>query len=143
MLTQFLASRREAASRSYEHRKDAYVNFITKFYECWGTIEEEKFLGWPQGDPPEEYFQPLYDLLMPVRIFGTTRAANLARRALHSLATGIEWDKIEGMVDDLMHQIRRDLSIPGYWRKVKPEPLPEMPSIPPPPPLPPPSVKHA
>lgn len=141
MLTQFLAGRRETAARSYEHRKDAYVNFITKFYECWGTLDEQKFLGYPDGDPPEEYFQPLYDLLMPVRIFGTAKAANLAKRALHSLATGVDWDKIGDVTDDLMHQIRRDLSIPGYRQKPKPEPLPEMPSIPPPPPVPPPSYK--
>lgn len=88
LLTQYLASRREAAARSYEHRRDAYVDFITGFYEQWEAINETEVRGYPHGDPPDEYFKPSYDRLIQIQIFGTVKAADLAEKAVHALHFG-------------------------------------------------------
>jgi hypothetical protein len=140
ILTQYVASLREAKARSYEHRKEAYMNFITKFYKEWSFLDEKRDLDWPQGDPPEDYLSPLYELLVPVEIFGSARAANLAKKALDELWRTTDDAVIADIVDRLKYQVRRDLSIPGYRQKAKPEPVPEVPSTPPPPPVPPPWV---
>ena len=140
VLTQYVSSLREAKARSYEHRKEAYMDFIMKFYKEWWAIGEQQYQGWPQGDPPDDYLSPLYELLIPIEIFGSAKAANLARKALNELwRTGDDTVVID-IIDRLKYQMRQDLSIPGYRQKIKPEPEPEAPSIPPPPPVPPPSM---
>ncbi len=111
---------REDAARSYEHRRTAYVDFIKEFNYRWNvSVEVEvevevEVQGFPNGDPPEDFFVPVYDLLTPIEIFGTREAAKLAREAFQVLADraftkqGLPPDVLRPFQDE----IRRDLSIP-------------------------------
>lgn len=77
MLTQYVVGRREAAARSYQHRREAYVNFYTKFYEYWRHDYYIKSIDYP--DPDDDYLQPLYDLLMQIQIFGNSEGRRSGR----------------------------------------------------------------
>jgi hypothetical protein len=57
---------REDAARSYEYRREAYVDFTKEFYR-WHREE---------GDP--DYYPALLYCLAEIRIFGTKEAARLA-----------------------------------------------------------------
>lgn len=105
---------REDAARSYDHRREAYVAFIKEFHHRWKVSIEVEQAGFPTGDPPEDFFVPVYDLLTPIEIFGTKEAARLAEEACQTLSARAFTN--HGLPPDVLgpfqSEIRRDLSIP-------------------------------
>jgi CHASE1-domain containing sensor protein len=107
-----LERERENAARSYEHRRDAYVDFIKESYRLWNAFEEASAGG--KFDAPAEYLVPLYDRVIQVQIFGTREAAKLAEKAFENLSDGVFLgdDPDPTALKLLRNEIRRDLSIP-------------------------------
>jgi hypothetical protein len=115
MITQHYAKRRERtawaredAARSYEYRREAYVDFTKEFYR-WHrefVIEEGDV---DRVDP--DYYPALLYCLAEIRIFGTKKAAQLADKAINSLFDD-DIPKAEDVLAPLWSEIHRDLSIP-------------------------------
>lgn len=107
-----LECEREDAARSYEHRRDAYVDFFKEFYRFLNAFEEASARG--KFDPPDDYLVPLYDRVIQIQIFGTQEAAKLADKAFDDLSDGVFLgDDLDPTALELLrNEIRRDLSIP-------------------------------
>jgi hypothetical protein len=107
---------REDADRSYEHRRDAYVDFVKELHQQQRTsvavdAEAEEGHGDPNWKFPDDWFDRSYSCLVQIQIFGTKEAAMLAEKALQTFYYGSRLD-LQDMLDNLQSEIRRDLSIP-------------------------------
>jgi hypothetical protein len=109
---------REDAARLFDHRRDAYVGFLSKAgadmnawinYQAWGE-------GPPE--PPEDTLLDLWARLTEVRIYGSAEAARVGEALYYWISAdmfgGKEADH-EGGYDRLeakfVQQIRRDLGV--------------------------------
>jgi hypothetical protein len=107
---------REDADRSYEHRRDAYVDFVKEVNQQQRTsvavdAEAEEGHGDPNWEFPDDWFDHSYSCLGQIQIFGTKEAAMLAEKALQTFYYGNRLD-LQDVLDNLQSEIRRDLSIP-------------------------------
>lgn len=106
---------REDAVRSYQHRREAYVDFVRTFREQWNSIlsiiTEEEDDARPPGKRPYDYLDPSYNQLAGIEIFGTKEAAKLANKALGTLYGGVFGDRQipPDVLEPLLNEIRRDL----------------------------------
>ena len=123
------ASMREDAARSYEYRREAYIDFVRDYHRHWNILAAEPWK--PRPDPPEDWLQPLHDRLTEIDIFGTREAARLAREALNELDDYAFTSKglSPHVLDQLNSEIRRDLSIPDRSDREQPPQLPSDPSV--------------
>jgi hypothetical protein len=112
LLTQLLASRREAAAQSYEHRRNAYGDFIKEFQHMHKEFTRD------DDEASGDYLDALYDRLIQIQIFGTKRVTQPADKAYNILVNWAYGDEeiipeAEDLLESLQRQIRRDLSIPN------------------------------
>jgi hypothetical protein len=107
---------REDAARSYEHRRNAYVDFIKEFNRRWDTYVNaaEDMAARADSEPDPDFLDPLYGCLIQVQIFGTKEAAERAQDAYDALAARVFSDQKMSLdvLVPLQSEIRRDLSIP-------------------------------
>ena len=66
--------------RIFEHRRDAYAYFASDFTKFWNAFNDSLSDGGPP--PPENAEQELKVRLENLRIYGTKRAYELAKKAL-------------------------------------------------------------
>jgi hypothetical protein len=107
---------REDANRSYEHRRDAYVDFVKELHQQQRTsvvvdAEAEEGHGDPNWEFPDDWFDRSYSRLVQIQIFGTKEAAMLAEKALQIFYYENRLH-LQDALESLQREIRRDLSIP-------------------------------
>lgn len=105
---------REDAARSYDHRRNAYLDFIKE------VLRQRKAIAAAQEDrdgsdfdPPGDYLARAYERLVQIQIFGSQEAAKLAELVIQLLYEGTTPNDAQDMLEVLYDEIRRDLSIPG------------------------------
>lgn len=106
---------REDAARSYDHRRDAYIDFMSEWNRYYDIAYRARVLG-PGEEPDFDWLVDLYGKLIPVEIFGTGSAAKSARAALKALSdyayNGTALD--HAIFGELQSIVRRDLGVPDY-----------------------------
>jgi len=108
---------REDAARSYEHRRNAYVDFVKIFHDRWRVFvlaQEAAKVRNGDNDAPIDFLEPLYDRLVQIQVFGTKEAEELAQNVLNTIANYVYHDinMPRDVLKLLLSEIRRDLSIP-------------------------------
>ena len=128
-LTQLVQTRRDdrrwlreteqqSLNRFYDHRREAHVDFMREFERLRLAIwNYDSFLS-PGPDPSdiEDLFEPLYQRLTVVRIFGSDEAYNAAADAMGALTTWTskgrkEDDPLNTAFDAYVDCARTDLGV--------------------------------
>ena len=113
---------RDDAARSYDHRRDAYMTFLTDFMAMTDLLwrrENEPFEGDRDPEPPEDLLAPLFRRIDVIHVFGTGAAFVTATKALETLSRWVfgsaerpaSWDDVEEARLAFVAQIRRDLRV--------------------------------
>lgn len=108
---------RDDALRSYDHRRQAYMGFLSELLHL-----EDKLVEWNNGyggtgnfpDPPEDWLDKLHNLATSIRIFGTQAAwiaANDSIEALDNVSTSGSWEHFGTRIEPYLTQIRKDLMV--------------------------------
>jgi hypothetical protein len=110
---QKLAWAREDAARSYEHRREAYVNFVTQWRLHYDRAWRYRNEPGP-GEPDYDWMDPLHEAFVNVQVFGTKAAVQAAEATMKNLdAYAGSAAKLDySLFENLQTQIRRDLAIP-------------------------------
>jgi hypothetical protein len=105
---------RDDAARSYEHRREAYLNFVTQWRLHHDMAWRYRTFGKNGPDPDYDWMDDLYDSFVALQIFGTRSAVEAAEAALKNLsAYCTEGKDLQySLFEEVQAQIRRDLSIP-------------------------------
>lgn len=102
----------EAAARSWEHRRQVYVEFLRGLNRNYHGAERRGWVGDP--GPPEDDLYPLYHLLDELELFGTPDIHAAGRKALDALAGCVHNDgeQDQASVAAFLKLARRDLHVP-------------------------------
>jgi hypothetical protein len=103
---------REEATRTYDQRRDAYLDFMKDWDERFNAIYMNK-LTREEPEPPEDYLEPLFKHVEQVRTFGSRQAGSLALDAFGALRYhAYEGGPIPALgLDEFREQVRRDLGV--------------------------------
>lgn len=107
---------RDDAARSYEHRRQAYSEYMCQWRRHADMAFHHQVIDRSGPDPDFDWLDDLYEAFTAVQVFGTRDAvtgAGVAMRAVDTYAQGsgepdLDWDVIE----PFRREVRRDLAIP-------------------------------
>jgi hypothetical protein len=106
---------REDALLFYDHRRQAYVDFMREILRLEDFLVERMDRDpRPYEEPPENWLDELHNLSVSVQIFGTRAAwiaANDAIEALDNVNTSESWRIFRERFDTYVEQIRQDLGV--------------------------------
>jgi hypothetical protein len=105
---------REDAARSYEHRREAYVNFIAEYHRVW-SVSVDAYSLHEEAALPEDFLLQLYYQQISVQIFGAKSSANLAHEAYEILfAYVFHGEPIveSNVLEAFQESVRRDPLVP-------------------------------
>jgi hypothetical protein len=104
---------RDDAARSYEHRREAYVNFVNQWRVHYDIAWRYRTLGGP-GEPDYDWMDPLYEAFVALQVFGARGVIAAAEATMKNLdgycTSGADLDY--RLFENLQAQIRQDLAIP-------------------------------
>lgn len=106
----------EAVAQTFEHRRDAYADFMQEWHSYFSRIVDWQITGeWDRmPEPPEDYLNPLWNKLLVVQMYGTSaayEAADQAHTAMSEMCYGGRTLDEEPLTN-LIVQIRADLRVP-------------------------------
>jgi len=108
---------REDATRTFDHRRDAYLAFVEEWWRFSDAIFQAKMFhdldpSTPH-EPDHDYLDPLRNRLLAIRIYGTGQAKSKADAAFEDMRDRAFEDAglRVGAIDDLIEQIRADLGV--------------------------------
>lgn len=70
-------------ARIFDPRRDAYVSYMTMWREKWHIYDSADDLH--IDEVPGDWLVPLYDLIVPVKLYGTEKAAAAAEAAFNAM----------------------------------------------------------
>ncbi|NUW45783.1 hypothetical protein [Nonomuraea rhodomycinica] len=118
-LGQFMQGRREAQGRSYDHRREAHVDFLKSFDHYWDIAARHN--PYDEGPAPCDFeaddFDGLYKRLLTVRVFAspsTHRAAEMATKELMAFfgANGKgDQGPLSSAFDEYLRLMRKELGV--------------------------------
>lgn len=116
------AQSRKDHERIFDPRRDAYVSYMTMWREKWHIYDSADDLH--IDEVPGDWLVPLYELIVPVKLYGTEKAAAAAEAAFNALFSRVyreraltaEGEKtLPGPIeafDAFLVVARRDLDVP-------------------------------
>lgn len=118
-LTQFWQDRREAGSRSYEHRREAHIEFLKIFNGYWNATAH--YTGYEEGPAPSDLepdqFDSLFNALLAVQVFASTQSYHAAEKAKDELLAYIgtngnkHQDSLQATFDEYIRRMRKELGV--------------------------------
>ena len=109
---------RDDANRTYDHRRQAYIDFLTEADRLKRTCETAIETG-NTDRPSDDAFDVLTDRWTAVHVYGSEKGADLASQCLENLRLWAWNLDDDGLADDVLQfwnqyveQVRRDLGVP-------------------------------
>lgn len=118
---------RDDAARSYEHRREAYLNFVTQWRLHHDRAWRHRTFGRNAPDPDYDWMDDLYESFVAIQIFGTRGAIEAAECAVKDLDDYCTENKDlhYNLFKEVQAQIRRDLAIPDGIAWPSPRDVPQ------------------
>jgi hypothetical protein len=106
---------REDALRTFDHRRDAYIEYLAKWRHYFNLLWDHEYHPGPAQEPPEDLLEPLWERFTVVMMYGSPEAIGIAEKMYDAL---YEWVFRSGETvrDDVttafIEQARTDLKVP-------------------------------
>ncbi|MDA0634085.1 hypothetical protein OUY22_11720 [Nonomuraea sp. MCN248] len=118
-LTQFWQDRRETIARSYEHRREAHVQFLKTFNGYWNATAFHTMYseGPAPSDLDPDQFEALFNALLTVQVFASAESYRAAEKARDQLMAYMQTngmkhlDDLQAAFDNYVRAVRKELGV--------------------------------